>query len=57
MPDDDGDSDDTDATVDYREDTLLALAAGDDDVLIGLPRDFKVDPSLVPLDGDGLRLG
>ena len=53
MPDADGDSDDSDATVDYREDSLLALAAGDQDVLIRLPRDFRVDPSFVPLDGDG----
>ena len=51
----DGDSDDTDATVDYRDrdDSLLALAVGDQDVLIRLPSDFKVDPSFVPLDGDG----
>ena len=53
VPDADGDSDDSDATVDYREDSLLALAAGDQDVLIRLPRDFRVDPSFVPLDGDG----
>ena len=53
VPNDDGDSDDTDATVDYREDSLLALAAGDHDVLIRLPPDFQVDPSFVPLDGDG----
>ena len=53
VPDADGDSDDTDATVDYREDSLLALAAGDQDVLIHLPKNFKVDPSFVPLDGDG----
>ena len=55
VPDDDGDSDDTDATVDYRDrdDSLLALAVGDQDVLIRLPSDFKVDPSFVPLDGDG----
>ena len=55
MPDADGDSDDTDATVDYRDrdDNLLALAVGDQDVLIRLPSDFKVDPSFVPLDGDG----
>ena len=32
---------------------MLALAAGDHDVLIRLPSDFKVDPSFVPLDGDG----
>ena len=53
VPDDDGDSDDTDATVDYREDSLLVLAAGDQDVLIRLPKNFKVDPTFVPLDGDG----
>ena len=55
VPDEDGDSDDTDATVDYRDrdDSLLALATGDQDVLIRLPSDFKVDPSFVPLDGDG----
>ena len=53
MPDADGDSDDSDATVDYREDGLLALAEGDQDVLIRLPKNFSVDPSLVPLDGDG----
>ena len=53
VPDADGDSDDTDATVDYREDSLLALAAGDQDVLIRLPKTFNVDPSFVPLDGDG----
>ena len=41
VPDDDGDSDDTDATVDYREDSLLALAVGDHDVLIRLPSDFQ----------------
>ena len=52
MPDADGNSD-SDATVDYREDSLLALAAGDEDVLIRLSKTFKVDPSLVPLDGDG----
>ena len=52
VPDADGDSD-SDATVDYREDSLLALASGDEDVLIRLPGNFKVDPSLVPLDGDG----
>ena len=42
-------------TVDYRDrdDSLLALAVGDQDVLIRLPSDFKVDPSFVPLDGDG----
>ena len=53
VPDADGDSDDTDATVDYRDrdDSLLALAVGDQDVLIRLPSDFKVDPSFVPLDG------
>ncbi|OLP86666.1 hypothetical protein AK812_SmicGene32182 [Symbiodinium microadriaticum] len=53
VPDADGDSDDTDATVDYREDSLLALAAGDQDVLLRLPKNIKVDPSFVPLDGDG----
>ena len=53
VPDADGDSDDSDVTVDYREDSLLALAAGDQDVLIRLPTNFRVDPSLVPLDGDG----
>ena len=39
VPDADGDSDDTDATVDYRDrdDSLLALAVGDQDVLIRLP--------------------
>ena len=31
----------------------LALACGDEDALIRLPGNFKVDPSLVPLDGDG----
>ena len=31
---------------------MLALAHGDDDVLIRLPSGFEV-PSLVPLDGDG----
>ena len=36
-----GEDTDSDATVDYREDSLLALVAGDD------------VPSLVPLDGDG----
>ena len=43
VPDEDGDSDDTDATVDYRDrdDSLLALAAGDQDVLIRLPSDFR----------------
>ena len=43
---------DSDATVDYRETGLLALAAGDDDVWIRLPSDFDI-PSFVPLDGDG----
>ena len=45
---------DSDATVDYREreDSLLALAHGDDDVLIRLPSGFDL-PSFVPLDGDG----
>ena len=45
---------DSDATVDYRdrEDGLLALAHGDDDVLIRLPSGFE-GPSFVPLDGDG----
>ena len=47
VPDADGDSDDSDATVDYREDSLLALAEGDQDVLIRLPKNFRVDPSLV----------
>ena len=56
VPDADGDSD-SDATVDYREDGLLALASGDDDVLIRLPANFKADPSLVPLDGDGFASG
>ena len=51
VPDADGDSD-SDATVDYREDSLLALAIGDEDVLVRLLQDFKVDPSFVPLDGD-----
>ena len=36
MPDA-GDDSDSDATVDYREDSLFALAKGDDDVLIRLP--------------------
>ncbi|CAE7375097.1 GIP [Symbiodinium sp. CCMP2456] len=40
---------DSDATVDYRDDSLLAV--GDEDVLIRLPI-FSV-PSFVPLDGDG----
>ena len=48
----DGEDADSDATVDYRGDSLLALVAGDDDVLIRLPSFFGV-PSLVPLDGDG----
>ena len=48
----DGEDTDSDATVDYRGDSLLALVAGDDDVLIRLPSSFGV-PSLVPLDGDG----
>ena len=52
VPDADGDSD-SDATVDYREDGLLALAAGDEDVLVLLPPNFKVDPSYILLDGDG----
>ena len=47
-----GEDTDSDATVDYREDSLLALVAGDDDVLIRLPESFEV-PSFVPLDGDG----
>ena len=47
---------DSDATVDYREreDSLLALAHGDDDVLVRLPSGFEV-PSFVPL--DALRRG
>ena len=48
----DGEDTDSDATVDYRGDSLLALVAGDDDVLIRLPSSFAV-PSFVPLDGDG----
>ena len=52
VPDADGDSD-SDATVAYREVGLLALACGDEDVLIRLPGSFKVDPSFVPLDDDG----
>ena len=52
VPDAVGDSD-SDATVDYREDGLLALAAGDEDVLVLLPPNFKVDPSYILLDGDG----
>ena len=40
MPDADGDSD-SDATVDYRENSLLARAVGDEDVLICLPKNFK----------------
>eukprot|EP00439_Symbiodinium_sp_Y106_P002648 s6235_g1.t1 len=48
----DGEDTDSDATVDYRGDPLLALVAGDDDVLIRLPSSFAV-PSFVPLDGDG----
>ena len=48
----DGEDTDSDATVDYRGDSLLALVAGDDDVLIRLPDSFEV-PSFVPLDGDG----
>eukprot|EP00439_Symbiodinium_sp_Y106_P027835 s9792_g3.t1 len=47
----DGEDTDSDATVDYRGDSLLALVAGDDDVLIRLPTSFAV-PSFVPLDGD-----
>ena len=47
-----GEDTDSDATVDYRGDSLLALVAGDDDVLIRLPESFEV-PSFVPLDGDG----
>eukprot|EP00439_Symbiodinium_sp_Y106_P008403 s13465_g1.t1 len=47
----DGDTD-SDATVDYRGDSLLALVAGDEEVLIRLPSSFAV-PSFVPLDGDG----
>ena len=48
----DGEDTDSDATVDYRGDSLLALVAGDDDALIRLPTSFTV-PSFVPLDGDG----
>ena len=48
----DGEDTDSDATVDYRGDSLLALVAGDDDALIRLPTSFAV-PSFVPLDGDG----
>ena len=48
----DGEDTDSDATVDYRGDSLLALVAGDDDALICLPTSFAV-PSFVPLDGDG----
>ena len=51
MPED-GEDTDSDATVDYRGDSLLALVAGDDDVLVRLPESFEV-PSFVPLDGDG----
>ena len=47
-----GEDSDSDATVDYRDSSLLALANGDDDILIRLPADFQV-PSFVPLDGDG----
>ena len=47
-----GEDSDSDATVDYRDSSLLALTNGDDDVLIRLPADFQV-PSFVPLDGDG----
>ena len=47
-----GEDTDSDATVDYREDSLLDLVAGDDDVLIRLPASFEV-PSFVPLNGDG----
>ena len=43
---------DSDAAVDYEGQGLLALAAGDEDVVICLPSDFAV-PSFVPLDGDG----
>ena len=51
MPED-GEDTDSDATVDYRGNSLLALVAGDDDVLVRLPESFEV-PSFVPLDGDG----
>ena len=47
-----GEDSDSDATVDYRDSSLLALANGDDDVLIRLPADFDI-PSFVPLEGDG----
>ena len=47
-----GEDSDSDATVDYRDSSLLALANGDDDILTRLPADFQV-PSFVPLDGDG----
>ena len=47
-----GEDSDSDATVDYRDSSLLALANGDDDVLVRLPADFDI-PSFVPLDGDG----
>ena len=47
-----GEDSDSDATVDYRDSSLLALAIGDDDVLIRLPAAFQI-PSFVPLDGDG----
>ena len=47
-----GEDSDSDATVDYRDSSLLALTNRDDDVLIRLPADFQV-PSFVPLDGDG----
>ena len=48
----DGEDTDSDATVDYRGNSLLALVAGDDDALIRLPTSYAV-PSFVPLDGDG----
>ena len=47
-----GEDSDSDATVDYRDSSLLALANGEDDVLVRLPADFDI-PSFVPLDGDG----
>ncbi|CAE7517845.1 GIP [Symbiodinium sp. CCMP2456] len=51
VPDAGGESD-SNASVDYRDDLLLAVAVGDEDVLIRWPKNFAV-LSFVPLDGDG----
>ena len=40
---------DSDATVDYREDSLFALAIGDEDVLIRLPKDSRSTLKFLPL--------